>query len=351
MIELSNDKLLFSFPSVHPEAKLTISFKRTLRLPDDDNVYPLTPDLGDFPLRHVDDFAARVPTQWMEYGGVMLPMYQSEALWLRFDPNFVTGRGNYPFAIRVLTGKIDVITGEEYRPGLRRTEDYKPGQNYMISPGQPWLDGYCVRRGTVRQFVAMPLGDDYSAEEQITGTAEYGGMQIIVYPMKRESFDRHFPDRSQALGREGSTGCFSSFRRLSHLAKPSLGMAPGGKMKQHIYKDEFDLLDWDQSTSSRCFVHLANSQVWKNITGDAPPTMPISAKKYTELGLPWFDYYDESRTPLSSSEVLANLTSVSTMMSKNFGHVIADNASCDPEYIITFHKQNPKKNQVREFNF
>ena len=62
----------------------------------------------------------------------------------------------------------------------------------MVAPRQPWLDGFCVRKGMIRQFVAMPLGAGYTAEEQITGEAEHGGVQIVVYPMKREAFERRF---------------------------------------------------------------------------------------------------------------------------------------------------------------
>jgi hypothetical protein len=36
-------------------------------------------------MKHVDDFAEKVPSPWLEHGGVMLPMYQSEALWLSFN--------------------------------------------------------------------------------------------------------------------------------------------------------------------------------------------------------------------------------------------------------------------------
>jgi hypothetical protein len=39
----------------------------------------------------------------------------------------------------------------------------------------------------------MPLGSGYSAEEQITGEAEHGGIQIVVYPMKQEVFEKRFP--------------------------------------------------------------------------------------------------------------------------------------------------------------
>ena len=36
MTELKDDRLVFSFPEVHPSARMTIEFQRTLRIPDDD---------------------------------------------------------------------------------------------------------------------------------------------------------------------------------------------------------------------------------------------------------------------------------------------------------------------------
>ena len=73
-------------------------------------------------------------------------------------------------AIKVAAGKVDALTGEPFRNGL--TE--RP-QDYLVIPGQPWLDGFCVQEGLIRQFVAMPLGEGYTAEEQLTGTSEHGG--------------------------------------------------------------------------------------------------------------------------------------------------------------------------------
>ena len=84
MIELKNNTLSFSFPEVHRLAKLDIAFQRTLRIPDDDKVYPLPPGLGNFPIVHVDDFASKVAAEWVKHGGVILPMYQAEAMWLSF---------------------------------------------------------------------------------------------------------------------------------------------------------------------------------------------------------------------------------------------------------------------------
>ena len=184
MITLAgNSELVFSFPEVHKDAELRVAFERTLRIPDDGKTYFLPPGLGSFPLRHVDDHVSSVSPAWIEHGGVMLPMYQSEAMWIYFS----SGRrgGGYPFAVKIATGKINAVSGKPYREGLNR----KP-QDYVVSPGQPWLDGYCVDKGLIRQFVAMPLGAGYTAEEQLTGKADVGGIQIIAYPIKPEVYQR-----------------------------------------------------------------------------------------------------------------------------------------------------------------
>ena len=98
----------------------------------------------------------------------MLPMYQSEAMWLNFGSHYVPDRAaRYPFAVKVATGKVCAVSGETWRNDL----DRQPKQNYLAIPKQPWLDGYCVEEGLIRQFVAMPLGAGYTAEEQVTGEA------------------------------------------------------------------------------------------------------------------------------------------------------------------------------------
>ena len=153
MIELKNDSLVFTFPEVHPDAALTMQFQRTLRIPDDEGVYPLPPGLGTFPLRHVDDFGAKLPASWKDHGGVMMPMFQAEAMWINFSSEDVDDRGEYCFVVKIATGKVNAVTGEDWRDGVNRDP-----QDYLVVPTQPWLDGYCVEKGTVRQFVAMPLG-------------------------------------------------------------------------------------------------------------------------------------------------------------------------------------------------
>ncbi len=341
MIELKNDCLVFTFPEVHPNAKLKIDFQRTLRIPDDGKDYPLPPGLGRFPLRHVDDYSNTVPAKWIEHGGVMLPMYQSEALWLNFRSNYIADHGiPYPFAIKVATGKINAVTGKDLTDWLQRDP-----QDYMVSTDQPWLDGYCIEKGVIRQFVAMPLGTGYSAEEQITGISDHGGIQIIVYPMKRSIFEKRFPKEI----------CKTLFEEIKYCLRVEeshyeMGLAPGGRMKQEIYEDPFDLDDWERDYRSRCFVHIANSLVWRAITGDSPPTVPFTAKEYAQHGLPWFEYYSEDSTPINGSSILSGLKSVAQMGKDKKDKPLPENESVTPGKIVDLRK-GLKKSEVREGTF
>ena len=190
MITLERNRMTFRFPEVHPNARCRLEFQRTLRIPDDDRAYPLPAGLGRFPLRHLDDFADRLPRETRHRGGVVMPIYEKF-----FE---------------------DVIVARE-----------DPGVYYQSTP---------------------PAHD--------------------------------------------------------------MGLAPGGRMRQDIYDDDYGLDAWDEGHASRCFVTIANSVQWLAITGERPPTTPPTARKYTDAGLPWFDYYDGDRKAISGSESLAGLKSV-----------------------------------------
>ena len=180
MIEIQRRKLHFEFPGIHKKAHLDIEFERTFRVPDDNKRYSLPPTFGAFPLKHVEDYTNKLPSKWKDRGGVFLPMYQSEALWINFSSKF-------PCAIKIASGKINAVSGESWNHRLSRYP-----QNYVVVPEQPWIDGFNVSKDQVRQFTAMPLGKGYSAEEQITGVAEFGGIQILAFPMKKYLTKRFF---------------------------------------------------------------------------------------------------------------------------------------------------------------
>lgn len=291
MVTIEGQKLQFSFPAEHELAKVEISFRRTLRIPDDNREWPLPPGLGTFPLKHVDDYAAKLPASWKEHGGVLLPMYQAEALWIDFD-------ADYPCAIKIAAGKINAISGKAWSAELN-FED----QDYVVVPGQPWLDGFCVAKGKVRQFVAMPLGEGYSVEEQLSGSAEHGGLQIIVYPLKSKYFS---PRKPFVL--ECDDSVYLSVCR-SVQCPAELGLAAGGLMSQDIYVDEHPPEHWNTMRPARCFVHLLNSAQYRSVTGETPPTQSPTAKDYTAAGLPWFDYYAD-KAALSGGAPLKTVQSV-----------------------------------------
>jgi hypothetical protein len=321
MIELLNNQLTFRFPEVHAKAECSIDFQRTLRIPDDNREYPLPPGLGRFPVEHVDDFTDRLPDAWRRHGGVFIPMYQSEALWINFS-------GYYPCAIKIAAGKIDAISGGEWTNAL--SDD---PQDYAVIPGQPWLDGFNVSEGYIRQFVAMPLGEGFTAEEQLTGKAEHGGLQIIAYPMKRDLYIEHCEQLAAEMNEH------ADIRFCASCAEPDMGLAPGGLMRQEIYQDEYGIDAWDREHGLRCFVHLANSAVYQAITGQKPPHKPPSAKEYTNAGLPWFDYYSD-KMALPGTDTLSKLTSVGAKMIEKGKGLLTDNDPIQPKMVKTIEKTN-----------
>ncbi len=293
MIVLDEDNLRFKFSDIHNDAHCEIEFQRTLRIPDDGRHYPLPPGLGRFPLRHLDDYAERLPAHWHRRGGVIAPMYQAEALWINFHSDC-----DYPFAIKIGTGKRCAITDDSWSNHLNSDP-----QDYVVVPEQPWLDGYCVEKGVIRQFVAMPLGHGYTIEEQLTGEAEHGGIQVIVYPMKAERY-------KQLIAESADDANIDFCLDAPRLESVSMGLAPGGKMKQEIYEDPYGLDAWDQRRSHRCFVSLVNSTQWLTITGERPPSEAPTARDYTDCGLPWFDYYGGDAKALEASVNLNGISSV-----------------------------------------
>lgn len=330
-IALNNDSLQFEFPEVHPDAKFSIEFQRTLRIPDDGKPYPLPPGLGKFPIKRTEDFKDRIPASWVEHQGVMLPMYQSEALWLNFSRRTAQSRPSaYPFAVKIAAGKRCAISGEAWWPKLRSGTE----QDYVVVPKQPWLDGFVVEKGKIRQFVAVPLGMGLTVESQLDGKEEFGGIQIQVYPMKADVFERRFPKIvlehvTDSQYRKGVCPIAAKAKMDCRYERGlEMGLGAGGMMKQEVYKDPFDPSDWDMEHTSRVYVHLANSLVWKAITQHDPPYPPPTSADYTRKGLPWFDYYADDLKALAGTGLLKNINSVLQMgFQKGLEGVLPENES------------------------
>lgn len=269
--------------------RVTVSFQRTLRIPDDGETYPLPPGLGVFPIFKVKDYASRVPAAWRERGGVFIPMYQREAMWLSFDaPDW------RPAALKVGVGGINAVSGRRMDVRLR-----KRPQDYVVVPDQPWLDGIKAGEGFIRQFVAMPLGTGATVEGQLTGVEKEGGLELIAFDPKPGRFPESAPHEDSRV-----------MMMCCESPSAEMGIGAGGRMRQKVYPDVHGIDTWDQTAFARLPIHIVNSQMFREITGIAPPPTPISAELYTNLGLPWFELWDHEKADVPASKRLARVKGI-----------------------------------------
>lgn len=283
---------------------------------------------------------------------------EREALWVNFS-------ANRPFAIKVFVGGINAISGLPAKEdgsikGLRNVlkEQTDILQDYVVVPKQPWLDGIATGDGHVKQFVAMPMGDGYSVEAQLTGQEVVGGLQFDITPgiqrEVRQSQPKFIPPPPgwmpiQAKTLTGKTihlevnpnesvqvtKCriwevegipadqqrlifggmrLEDNRTLAHYnlpreavlhlvlrlrgggdryARPTMGVAAGGKIKQVIERDTSKVDDWRKNSTISFNVQLLNATTFEAVTGKQAPPTPVSAESYKKAGLPFFDIYEE----------------------------------------------------------
>jgi hypothetical protein len=99
-------------------------------------------------------------------------------------------------------------------------------------PNQPWLDGFCVDKGNVRQFVAMPLHSGYTVEEQMSPGEVVGGIRLAVIPLKAAIYEQRQADPRLACSpeplMEASVGCagmgWAPAARSRSRSKPRLNL-------------------------------------------------------------------------------------------------------------------------------
>ncbi len=299
--------------------RFSVSFQRTLRIPDDGGNYPLPPGLGPFPIHRVSDFAGRVPPRWLEQGGVFIPMYQREALWLAFDAAHWK-----PNAVKVGVGGIDAVSGLPWEEAL-----HADPQDYVVCPDQPWLDGINAGESYVRQFVAVPLGAGYTVEGQLTGSEDVGGIQLLVFEPKPGRFpDEPPPEPDHKFVMESMSPDFSM----------DMGLAAGGRIEQKIYPDPYGIETWNPDDRGELFVHIVNTAWYLELTGHEAPPSPINARTYSERGLPWFALYDEEEGDLDAAPSLGDVKSVREK-DDELGAASDDDSSVEisPDTVIGLH--------------
>ncbi|MFI5858129.1 hypothetical protein [Streptomyces parvulus] len=289
-----------------------VRFVRTLRLPEE-GTHPLPPGLGEFPVRRVEDYPDTVPEAWRARGGVMLPVYLREAMWLSFAGT------REPAALQVGVGKVCAVSGRPWSGRLSRDP-----QNYVVLPRQPWLDGINSGTGTVRQFVAVPLGMGATVEGQVTGEEVWGGVQLQDFRLNDRELARWRDAERRRAGAVPRAGAFGAALPAPAApgaapayggaararSAPAMGLGVGGSMRQEVCRDERPLEHWAESPAGRVFVHLVTPPQWRRVTGEEPPPSPVDRAAYTQAGLPWYDYYDQDAHDLAPTGPLGDVKPV-----------------------------------------
>ena len=267
-----------------------------MRIPDDGKTYPLPSGLGLFPMRYLDDFekepppewadewadegdVVKLPPEWTDRGGVIMPVYPSEAMYIAF------GEGGYPCAVKIGIGDHNAVNGEPWSEELNDT----PG-DYIVAPPQRWLDGFYIGNDRVRQFVAVP---------QTAGQAAAGGVRIVVYPMKKDRYQRFMADR-RAVKLIGADGASTQLAPSEEESREVL-LGFGGRMKEHIYACPHGFDAWDHTVRASCVVTLIDPEQWLKLTRARPPDPPPTRDEYDAKGLPWHDDYSSNLPTVEGS--------------------------------------------------
>ena len=322
------------FAACIPKVSATVSFQRTLRLPEHGIHYPMPLGLGKFPVYPVDDFSG-IPEAWRQRGGVMLPMHPTEALWLGFF-------SDYPMALRLGSGGKCAVAGEPWAPALQPAP-----QNYVVLGSQPWFDGFHAGPDIVRQFIAKPAGQGLLGVHALSGEERWGGLQLQAVPLRGDEFWR------QVLKEKLTTRWDELMTPIRHrILQAGLGAQPewtiktAGKIRLKIMEDPFGLQAWDSTLSSRCFAHFCLASDWQRLTGIRPPQDPPTPADYSAAGVPWVETNDGARRVVSKA-AWPEAKSANTQILEALRQEESGYAAVTPRTVV---RLNPDLRQiVREF--
>ncbi|KIM48720.1 hypothetical protein M413DRAFT_59883, partial [Hebeloma cylindrosporum] len=123
------------------------------------------------------DVVDHLPKEIASKGGVCIPMYQREAMWISFERI-------QDCAIKISVGGVNALTGLSRNASEPGTQDYLALSRSNF--GQ-LCDRILTSPGVIRQLVAVPLAKGLTVEDQLTesevGVKTQGGLQIDVFPL------------------------------------------------------------------------------------------------------------------------------------------------------------------------
>lgn len=296
--------------SIDVGAGVTVTFHRTLIVPDDGSDHPLPPSLGAMPVLCAAGLspAARAILGIGDADHVVV-LHDGEALWLSFD-----ARSWHPSALKVGLGAICAVTGNAFAPNAPNAES----QDYLVVPDQPWLDGVSAGDGSVRQFVAVSLGLGETVEEQLSDDAPEGGLVFASFAARPGRFPEDPPPPADY---DGPMYCLA--------ASDPLGLGAGGRITQEIYADEYGHDTWEGEPAATVRVALVDAVAFAAVTGRPLQSPPADARSYTDAGLPWFALHDVARRGLDVTARLQAVRSLAALRGYSDDALVVD-----PEQVV-----------------
>jgi len=231
------------FHHVHADARIGVSFTRTLRVPDDGCAGTVPAGLDRLPMARVRDLRGTMPDDWERAQGIVLPVYQSEAVRVLLDSPL-----GYPWAVKVLADARNALTGRPWQPKLVRRPP-----NYIMVPCRNHLDRVPGMDGRPKQIVARPLHEADTSRGPVFDAAAIRSLHIAVTPLAADRWRRG--------------------RRATGLSDP------------------YGLDDWDERHTQTCVVRLVQAQRWREVSGQSVPHAPISRDLYSGARVPWLESY------------------------------------------------------------
>ena len=265
---------------------LLLTFYKTVRVRDNNEISNLPPNLGEFDVYKVADYE-NCPKNW-DKEAYFIAMQDKEAMWMGFQCL-------EPISILIGTSDINALSGKKFENKLEKG-------NYMTVPPQPWLDGWKGDDGSVYQFVATKTGENKTVGEQILKTTDHS-LIISVFKAKNPK-DLKFKNPSTKWGdSEAGNLEYAASNCCRSLCCSDMGLGKGGKIKQKVYEDPYGVEAWQEKLEKSLKVYLINALEFSCITG---MELPVSAENYNGT---WYGLDDDNIKDLPGSEIFKNLKS------------------------------------------
>jgi hypothetical protein len=275
----------------------------------------------------VADYKGRCPKEWDE-GAVFVALHDTEALWISFRHNGI------PVAVLVGAGGINALTGEKLGTRLEKN-------NYIVTPPQPWLDGWKSDDGCVYQFVATPYkkGEGITVAEQLIGAeSKTGAIGLAVFEPKDVRTLRPVSKPIEGYGGSPMDNDFtwvapsvhksvSDAQIACNASSPlssmdmraqrgptgqsigqdfgEMGIGKGGRIHQKIYPDPYGIEVWQDAPVAAVAVYVVNAKAFEEITGEKIP-LPVGHEAYQGL---WYGLKDQDQADVTGTTKFTGLKS------------------------------------------